>query len=84
MIAAQQLDAEYIVRHRLHDRYLRIDHEQSKEQERQLGLDIASSAAQADLLALAQASIRQYLPSQLLQSMLQYTAPQAEFPGKQS
>jgi hypothetical protein len=39
MIASQQLNAEFIMRHRLKDDYLRIDHQQSPEQERFLSLD---------------------------------------------
>jgi hypothetical protein len=38
-------DVEYILRHKLGERYLRVDTEQSKEQERNLGLDVASEAA---------------------------------------
>src|SRR5262249_33903737 len=41
MIAAQQLNADFMLGHRLKDRYLRIDHDQSPEQERQLALDSA-------------------------------------------
>ena len=35
-----------ILRHKLGERYLRVDTEQSKEQEHDLGLDVATEAAQ--------------------------------------
>ena len=38
LLSSQQLDVEYVLRHKLGDRYLRIDAEQSKEQQRDLGL----------------------------------------------
>lgn len=79
MIASQQLSVEYMMGHRLGERYLRIDQIQSKEQERQLRLDIASEAAKNDLLGLAEASARQWLPNPTLRRMLTHRAPEARF-----
>jgi patatin-like phospholipase/acyl hydrolase len=79
MIAAQQLNSDYMLQHRLGDRYLRIDHEQSKEQERQLGLDIATAIARQDLAGLAEASVRKYLPREPLKTMLTHRAPEPQF-----
>jgi uncharacterized protein len=61
MIAAQQLNADYMVKHRLEDRYLRIDGDQSPEQERYLALDVASLGAIGDLSGLAESSVRTHL-----------------------
>ncbi len=79
MIAAQQMNTDYMLRHRLRENYLRIDQPQSKEQERQLGLDIASEAARIDLAGLAEASVREHLPGVQLRTMLQHTAEPPRF-----
>jgi uncharacterized protein len=75
LLASQQLDVEYIVRHRLGDRYLRVDAEQSREQERDLGLDIATSRAQTTVRGLASATVQEYLGNRALRQMLSYEAP---------
>lgn len=79
MIASQQLNVDYMMRHRLGDRYLRIDQVQSKEQERQLRLDVASETARRDLLGLAEASAREHLPKAALIQMLAHRADPAQF-----
>jgi patatin-like phospholipase/acyl hydrolase len=79
MISAQQLNADYILAHRLGQRYLRIDHEQSPEQERSLALDVASEGAIADLRALAEASIRIHLGRPILPDLLGHTAAAPKF-----
>lgn len=76
MIAAQQLSTEYMLQHRLGERYVRIDHEQSKEQERSLSLDSASKDAIADLLALAEASSRSFIPKNSIASMFKHQSTQ--------
>ncbi|CAG2145549.1 CBASS cGAMP-activated phospholipase [Cupriavidus plantarum] len=53
IISAQQQFVEQIVRHRLEDRYLRIDHVAGDEQAGDLGLDVATEAAKKTLLGLA-------------------------------
>jgi patatin-like phospholipase/acyl hydrolase len=70
MISTQQINASAILEHRLAQRYLRIDHDQSKEQERFLGLDVASSGAISDLQGLAEASVRDHLGKATLPAML--------------
>jgi uncharacterized protein len=79
MIASQQLNAEYMIRHRLKDKYLRIDHQQSPEQERYLALDVASSGAIADLKALAESSVRDALGKTNLPALLQHVAARPTF-----
>lgn len=58
LMASQQINVDYMTRHVLGFRYVRIDHEQSAEQQIQLGLDVASDTAKSDLVALANASVR--------------------------
>lgn len=74
MISSQQLNAEAMMKHRLGDNYLRIDHQQSPEQERFLALDIASAGAISDLQALAESSVRDALGKTILPSFLGHTA----------
>lgn len=79
MIGSQQLNVDYMMRHRLGESYLRIDQVQSKEQERQLRLDVASETARKDLLGLAEASAREHLPKAALLEMLAHRAAPAQF-----
>ncbi|MEJ6789145.1 CBASS cGAMP-activated phospholipase [Brevundimonas sp. BR2-1] len=79
MIAANQVNADFMLRHRLGERYLRIDHTQSREQEKSLALDVASDAAKLDLLALAEASVREHLGRPALSTFLKHTAPTPTF-----
>jgi patatin-like phospholipase/acyl hydrolase len=79
MIATQQLNAEFMMRHRLNDNYLRIDHQQSPEQERFLSLDGASPGAIGDLRALAESSVRDHLGKPILPTMLRHSAPPPTF-----
>lgn len=79
MIASQQLNVDYMMRHRLGEAYVRIDQVQSKEQERQLRLDVASETARRDLLGLAEASAREHLPKAVLIEMLAHRATPAQF-----
>lgn len=74
MIAAQQENTNYMMRHRLGDRYLRIDQTQSKEQERSLALDVASPTAKHDLAALAEASVREHLGKAALPVFFEHRA----------
>ncbi|WP_287304595.1 CBASS cGAMP-activated phospholipase [Mesorhizobium sp.] len=81
MIAAQQIIADAVMKHRLGGNYLRIDRQQSAEQERFLALDVANRAAVLDLRALAEASIRENINSPLLKSAMAHNAPQQKFGG---
>jgi len=79
MISAQQLDVEYILGHKLGDRYIRIDEVQSKEQERDLGLDVATVEAQKTIRGLAAASVQKNISKPALETMLNYKAPSPKF-----
>jgi uncharacterized protein len=52
IISTQQQFVAQLIEHKLGSRYLRLDHEPSQEQARDLGLDNASDAAKKTLLAL--------------------------------
>jgi predicted acylesterase/phospholipase RssA len=65
MISAQQQFIEQLIKHRLGDRYLRIDKEPSHEQARDLGLDVATPVAIATLKALATKAVTDQLGASL-------------------
>jgi patatin-like phospholipase/acyl hydrolase len=78
MIGCQQALADYMMQHVLKDRYLRIDREQSFDQNRELALDCASENARRDLSAMAVQSVMEASTSKQLRVMLSHSV--APFP----
>lgn len=68
-----------MLRHRLGDRYVRLDAIQSKEQERILGLDVATDEAQITIRALAAATVQESINNVVLQEMLKSEAAEPKF-----
>ena len=79
MISAQQMDATYILGHQLGDRYMRIDEILSKDQERDIGLDIATKNAQKTIRGVASGSIQGNVNDPRLIKILSHRAPQPRF-----
>ncbi len=79
MIASQQINADAMLRHRLGGNYQRIDHDRSPEQDRYLGLDIATAATSADLCGLAESSVRDHLGSGALAPFFEHRAAPPTF-----
>ena len=79
MMAAQQINVDYVLKHQLGERYVRIDRAPSCDQERQIGIDVASDVAKADLIALASASVRDIVPNMKLREMLSHRAERPMF-----
>lgn len=79
MMAGQQINADYILRHLLGERYVRIDAVPSHEQAVQLVLDNASAVAKQDLEALATASAREFSAHPMVQAMLAHRAGKPQF-----
>lgn len=79
IIAAQQQSADFMLKHTLGDRYLRLDAQQSKEQERILGIDVASNRAQLTIKSLADGTFQNAVNDPLLQEILKYQAPPTHF-----
>lgn len=79
IIGSQQRSTEFMMKHRLGDRYLRLDAEQSKEQERILGLDVATNDAQETIMALARGTFQQAVNNITLKKMLGNKAPSPKF-----
>lgn len=74
MIASQQKMSHFMLMHRLSDRYIRLDRDQSAEQQNSLALDIANTAAQSDLMGLAEACAREALVDDRVITMLGHNA----------
>jgi uncharacterized protein len=79
MISSQQQMVDFMVSHRLADRYLRLDTQQSREQEQALALDVATLAAQSTIRSLADVTIQANVNDPLLMSMLNHRAPSPTF-----
>ncbi len=79
MIASQQKSVDYMMQHRLGEGYLRLDEIQSKEQEKVLGLDVATNEAKKTVQALAEATIQRFSPHPQLKIMLSQNAPSPVF-----
>jgi len=79
ILSSQQKLTEYMLIHKLGDRYFRIDSIQSKAQERDLGLDIATSTAQSTIKGLASSALREAISSPVLRGILQHTPPTPYF-----
>ncbi|WP_417476554.1 CBASS cGAMP-activated phospholipase [Maricaulis sp.] len=79
MIASNQALADFMMTHKLGNRYVRVDREQSKEQERSLALDVASPTAIDDLQALGEASLRDLLGLNASQPFFESAAQAPKF-----
>lgn len=79
IIGSQQAITDDITRHRLGDRYIRIDRLQADAQRPELALDCASESAKATLLAMARASIADVSANDRLRAMMHHTASDRPF-----
>ena len=84
MISSQQMDVSYILGHKLGDRYVRVDQVQSKEQERDLGLDIATEDAKRTIRGLASGSVQATINNEMLAQILAFKAPTPKFHYRES
>jgi uncharacterized protein len=65
IISSQQQFVDQLVTHRLKERYVRIDHLATNEQASDLGLDVATEAAQKTLIGLADKCVTDVLGTKL-------------------
>lgn len=79
IIGSQQAITDDMTRHRLGERYVRIDRVQADAQRPDLALDCASDAAKSTLLAMARASIADASANERLRTMMQHTAVDRPF-----
>jgi len=74
IISSQQQDVDFIMGHRLSNRYLRIDSVPSTEQEKELGLDVATNKAQKTIRGLASGAYQKHVNNPIIIEMLKHKA----------
>jgi patatin-like phospholipase/acyl hydrolase len=79
ILSSQQKLTEFMLGHKLQERYVRIDCLQSRSQERDLGLDVATSAAQSTIKGLAHATLREKITLPHFQKMLGHIPKEPHF-----
>lgn len=79
MIGSQQAITNDMMNHRLGNRYLRIDRRQADQQKRELALDVATSAAMKNLMAMAKASFAETSGEPRFAGFLEHQAPHFDF-----
>lgn len=79
MLSSQQQIVDHVTRHRLGRRYVRLDAEQSREQEQALSLDTAHPDAQKTIRAMAAVTAQASLVNPDLTSILSHLSPPPKF-----
>lgn len=79
MLASQQQSVDYVVKHRLGQNYIRIDADQSREQERHIALDVATAEAQKNIRGMAMGSVQAWISDPNLREMLRHHASAPQF-----
>jgi len=79
LLSAQQQNVKFMLQHKLGNRYIRIDAEQSREQERDLALDVATVEAQKTIRGLAAATDQEFVNNEQLRRILSIEAPRPTF-----
>lgn len=74
-LAAQQCSTDTLMRRELGERYLRIDAEETPQEQDMLGLDVATPQALAIMERLAEGSLQALENKELLRSILQHQRP---------
>ncbi len=78
-LSSQQQIVDHVTRHRLGSRYVRLDAEQSREQEQSLSLDTAHPDAQKTIRAMAAVTAQASLVNPDLTSVLTHISPPPKF-----
>lgn len=79
MLAAQQQSVHFMMKHRLGQRYIRLDHDQSKAQARHLALDVATVAAQRTIRGLAMSTVQNAIGDEAIKALLGHKALPPKF-----
>lgn len=83
MLSSQQMIVDFMLKHKLGNRYLRLDIHQSREQEEDLALDAANTDAQKTIRGLAEATIREAVGKPDLPEFLKHVAAPPVFHYRQ-
>ncbi|BCH12278.1 patatin (plasmid) [Mesorhizobium sp. 131-3-5] len=79
IISSQQQMVDFMLRHQLGDRYLRIDAQPSADQAVDLGMDIATPDRRATLLGLAEGEYQKHAGSSFIAAVLAHRPPPIDF-----
>lgn len=79
MIAAQQMNTDFMMKHRFDERYVRVDSFPSASQLPEMRLDNASKSVSEDLKGLADASLQEHLPSIRAKGFFEYDSGEEDF-----
>lgn len=79
ILSSQQKMTKFMMSHKLGDRYIYIDSTPSKEQQSDLGLDVATESAQSTIKGLATGEFRNTINKPGLRKMLEHTAKKPHF-----
>ncbi|WP_297492807.1 CBASS cGAMP-activated phospholipase [Acidocella sp.] len=79
MISSQQQLADYMLKHKLGDNYVRLDTQQSKDQQDSLSLDTATLNAQQTIKALASSTAQSAINNPKLREILAWRSPAPRF-----
>jgi patatin-like phospholipase/acyl hydrolase len=84
IVSAQQQMVDFMLKHQLGDRYLRIDTRPGEEQQTDLALDVANADARGTLQGLAEGAYQQFATNAVLVSMLNHQPARPKFYHPQS
>jgi uncharacterized protein len=79
LMASQQQAVHEMMKHRLGNRYLRLDSEQSREQNQRLALDVATADAQKTIRGLASATLQSFISDARIQEFIAHKAAPPTF-----
>lgn len=79
MLSSQQQVVDSMIRHRLGNRYVRLDYQQSREQEQALSLDTANETAQRTIRAMADITIQGATNDPMMREILSHNSGVPKF-----
>jgi uncharacterized protein len=74
ILSSQQQVVDSMIRHRLSERYVRLDYQQSREQEQSLGLDTANATAQRTIRAMADTTVQGVANDPMMREILSHNS----------
>jgi patatin-like phospholipase/acyl hydrolase len=83
-LSSQQQITDFMLRHKLGDRYVRLDLQQSREQEQSLALDVATETARQTIRSMADTTVQAAVNDPKLRLILDHRAPPPRFYHRQN
>lgn len=82
ILSTQQMSVDFMMKQKFGDRYIRLDHPQSADQEKDIALDVATPKAQMTIQGMAEGTVQDAIGNSVLRKFLEHAAPQPAMPGK--